>query len=146
MYYWVLQIIFVFVLFCSTVLVYVRCTIIRVCCDIFLFSCEIDHICTVRYPLYISFLSIQIFLIPIIIIFVGLERYWIRFDGDSPINIILIILYNLFGSALYIKVWGSINNMIINIFIFSWWDVRELYNLIRTCFFIWRKFVTMKWV
>ena len=52
--------------------------------------------------------------------FVGLEKYWIRFDDAFLINIIFIMLYKLFGSTLYITLCGSIINICITSFIFSW--------------------------
>ena len=116
---------------------------------LFVFMCESNrYYYTVRYPLYryISCLNIQIFFRSIIDILVDLEKYWIRFDDTFSINIILIILYTLFESALCVNFCGSITNSFTISFIFSWWDVRGPCKFIHACFFIWSAVVIMKWV
>ena len=88
------------------------CFYVRVTITIVLFA--------IRYPLYryICFWIFRFFR-SIVVMFVGLETYWIRFDDTFLINIIFIMLYKLFGSTLYITLCGSIINFFITSFVFS---------------------------
>ena len=140
MYYWVLIIIFVIVVSWSIILVYEYTFCFHVWEQPLLLHCSLSTI-----PVHFLF-EYSDFFRSIIDILVDLEKYWIRFDDTFSINIILIILYILFASALCVNFCGIITYSFTISFIFSWWDVRGPCKCIHACFFIWSVVAIMKWV